>query len=68
MLWRCDGWVPVGCCVCRPSHPQTPATCSVRKTTHDPAVAHAAAEVWSRRCDHRGKPIVEEPRDSLRLW
>ena len=29
------------------------------QSTHDPAVAHAAAEVWSRRCDHRGKAIVE---------
>ena len=33
------------------------------QTTHDPAVAQAAAEVWSRRCDHRGKMIVEEPRE-----
>ena len=31
------------------------------QSTHDPAVAHAAAEVWSRRCDHRGKAIVETP-------
>ena len=29
------------------------------QSTHDPAVAHAAAHVWSRRCDHRGKAIVE---------
>ena len=33
------------------------------QTTHDPAVAHASAEVWSRRCDHEGKAIVEEPRE-----
>ena len=31
------------------------------QSTHDPAVAHAAAQVWSRRCDHRGKAIVETP-------
>lgn len=31
------------------------------QTTHDPAVAHAAAEVWSRRCDHEGRAIVEAP-------
>ena len=31
------------------------------QSTHDPAVAHAAARVWSRRCDHRGKAIVETP-------
>ena len=31
------------------------------QSTHDPAVAHAAAHVWSRRCDHRGKAIVETP-------
>ena len=30
------------------------------QATHDPAVAHAAAEVWSRRCDHEGRAIVEE--------
>ena len=33
------------------------------QTTHDPAVAHAAAEVWSRRCDHRGKAIVDTPKE-----
>ena len=33
------------------------------QATHDPAVAHAAAEVWSRRCDHAGKSIVSEPRE-----
>lgn len=31
------------------------------QTTHDPAVAHAAAEVWSRRCDHEGRAIVAGP-------
>ena len=33
------------------------------QTTHDPGVAHAAAEVWSRRCDHRGKAIVDTPKE-----
>ena len=33
------------------------------QSTHDPAVAHAAAEVWARRCDHRGKPIVSTPKE-----
>ncbi len=33
------------------------------QTTHDPLVAQVAAEVWSRRCDHRGKMIVGTPRE-----
>jgi len=33
------------------------------QTTHDPAVAHAAAKVWARRCDHRGKPIAATPKE-----
>ena len=37
------------------------------QTTHDPAVAHAAAKVWARRCDHRGKPIVATPQEFAEL-
>lgn len=33
------------------------------QTTHDPAVAQMGAAVWTRRCDHRGKPIVDTPRE-----
>ncbi len=33
------------------------------QSTHDAAVARAAAEVWSRRCDHRGKTIADTPEE-----
>lgn len=33
------------------------------QSTHDAAVAQAAAEVWSWRCDHRGKAIVDSPEE-----
>ena len=33
------------------------------QSTHDAAVAQAAAEVWARRCDHRGKTIADTPEE-----
>lgn len=33
------------------------------QSTHDAAVAQAAAEVWSRRCDHRGRTIADSPEE-----
>ena len=33
------------------------------QSTHDAAVAQAAAEVWSRRCDQRGKTIADTPEE-----
>lgn len=33
------------------------------QSTHDGSVARAAAEVWSRRCDHRGKAIADTPEE-----
>lgn len=33
------------------------------QSTHDAAVAEAAAEVWSRRCDHRGRTIADSPEE-----
>lgn len=33
------------------------------QSTHDAGVAQAGAAVWARRCDHRGKPIVDTPQE-----
>lgn len=33
------------------------------QSTHNGSVARAAAEVWARRCDHRGKAIADSPEE-----